>query len=201
MFQENDQGSGKEYSTIVQIIMKDDCEKVIAWRTVSCKMTCYHVSDKKKNVQILSLHFVLTTLVVLFLFEWASSLDQNIDVKKNFIETILVAMIEMWNLYWSAPKDKCNDNAMITLYQLKTNINAQLTKKAAFDALLGGLSMSWNEPPTSPLGVNILASWFKLLFQKFRNVIWGYYFYKTIQTFYFFPHEFLSFIKINFDFH
>ena len=106
---------------------------------------------------------------MLFLFEWASSLDQNIDVKKNFIETILVAMIEMWNLYWSAPKDKCNDNAMITLYQLKTNINAQLTKKAVFDALLRGLSMSWNEPPTSPLGVNILASWFKLLFQKFRN--------------------------------
>ena len=30
MFQENDQGSGKEYSTIMQIIMKDDCEKVIA---------------------------------------------------------------------------------------------------------------------------------------------------------------------------
>ena len=109
-------------------------------------------------------------------------------------------MIEMWNLYWRAPKDKCNDNARITLYQLKTNINAQLTKKAAFDALLCGLSMSWNEPPyQSP--VNILASWFKLLFQKFRNVIWGYYFYKTIQTFYFFPHEFLSFIKINFDFH
>ena len=50
MFQENDQESGKEYSTIVQIIMKDDREKVIAWRMVSCKMTCYHVSDKKKNV-------------------------------------------------------------------------------------------------------------------------------------------------------
>ena len=110
-------------------------------------------------------------------------------------------MIEMWNLYWSAPKDKSNDNSMITLYQLKTNINAQLTKKAAFDVLLRGLSMSWNEPPTSPIGVNILASWFKLHFQKFRNVILGYYIYKTIQTFYFFPHEFLSFIKINFDFH
>ena len=92
---------------------------------------------------------------MLFLFKWAPSLDQNIEVKKNFIETILVAMIEMWNLYWRAPKDKCNDNAMITLYQLKTNINAQLTKKAAFDALLRGLSMSWNEPPTSPLGVYI----------------------------------------------
>ena len=50
MFQENDQESGKEYSTTVQIIIKDDCKKVIAWRTVSCKMTCYHVSDKKKNV-------------------------------------------------------------------------------------------------------------------------------------------------------
>ena len=30
MFQENDQENGKEYSTIVQIIMKDDREKVIA---------------------------------------------------------------------------------------------------------------------------------------------------------------------------
>ena len=40
-----DQETGKEYSTIVQIIVKDDRGK--AWRSLSCKMTCYHVSDEK----------------------------------------------------------------------------------------------------------------------------------------------------------
>ena len=45
-----DQETGKEYSTILQIIVKDDRGKAIAWRSVSCKMTCYHVSDKKKRV-------------------------------------------------------------------------------------------------------------------------------------------------------
>ena len=37
--------------------MKDDRGKAIAWRSVSCKMICYHVSDEK-TVQILSRHFV-----------------------------------------------------------------------------------------------------------------------------------------------
>ena len=32
-------------------------------------------------------------------------------------------------------------------------------------------------------------------------MIWSYYFYKTVQAFFFFPHDFLSFIEINFDFH
>ena len=36
-----DQETGKEYSTIVQIIGKDDRGKVISWRSVSCKMTFY----------------------------------------------------------------------------------------------------------------------------------------------------------------
>ena len=42
-----DQETGKEYSTILQIIVKDDRWKAIAWRLVSCKMTCYHVSEEK----------------------------------------------------------------------------------------------------------------------------------------------------------
>ena len=42
-------------------------------------------------------------------------------------------------------------------------------------------------PLRVPLGVNISASQFKLHFYKLGNVIWGYYFYQTIQTFYFFP--------------
>ena len=36
------QETGKEYSTIVQMIVKDDHGKAIAWRSVSSKMTCYH---------------------------------------------------------------------------------------------------------------------------------------------------------------
>ena len=40
---------GKEYFTIVQMIVKDDHGKAIdAWRSVSFKMTCYHVSDEKQ---------------------------------------------------------------------------------------------------------------------------------------------------------
>ena len=33
---------GQEYSTKVQIIVKADRGKAIAWRSVSCRMTCYH---------------------------------------------------------------------------------------------------------------------------------------------------------------
>ena len=38
---------GQEYSTKVQIIMKADRGKAIAWRSVSCRMTCYHIPDEK----------------------------------------------------------------------------------------------------------------------------------------------------------
>ena len=86
---------GKEYSTIVQIMEKDDRWKAIAWRLISCKMIAYHVSDEK-TVQILSLHFVpslyffpglqsvVTGLVLLFLFERASSPDRRIGTRKKF---------------------------------------------------------------------------------------------------------------------
>ena len=53
---------------------------------------------------------------------------------------------------------------MITLYQLKTNVNARLTNKAASDALPRGHSVCWNEPAMGPLGVNISDSRFKLHF-------------------------------------
>ena len=42
-----DQETGQEYSTIVQVIVKADRGKAIAWRLVSCKMTCYHIPDEK----------------------------------------------------------------------------------------------------------------------------------------------------------
>ena len=50
---------GQEYSKIVQIIEKADRGKAIVWRSVSYKMTCYHIQDEK-TLQILSLHFVPT---------------------------------------------------------------------------------------------------------------------------------------------
>ena len=53
------QEMGQEFSTIVQIIVKADRGKAIAWRSVSCKMTCYYIPDVK-TLQILSLHFVST---------------------------------------------------------------------------------------------------------------------------------------------
>ena len=37
----------KEYSKIVQVIVKADRGKAIAWRSVSWKMTCYHILDEK----------------------------------------------------------------------------------------------------------------------------------------------------------
>ena len=53
------QEMGQEYSTIVQVIVKADRRKAIAWRSVSCKMTCYYIPDVK-TLQILSLHFLPT---------------------------------------------------------------------------------------------------------------------------------------------
>ena len=37
----------KEYSKIVQVIVKADRGKAIAWRSVRWKMTCYHMLDEK----------------------------------------------------------------------------------------------------------------------------------------------------------
>ena len=66
-----DQETGKEYSTILQIIVKDDRGKAIAWRLVSCKITCYHVQTKKKGTflvcilyPVCSLHFVPSLHIV-----------------------------------------------------------------------------------------------------------------------------------------
>ena len=41
------QDTGQEYSTIVQIMVKADRGKAIAWRSVSSKMTSYHIPDEK----------------------------------------------------------------------------------------------------------------------------------------------------------
>ena len=133
-----DQETGKEYSTTVQIIVKDDREKALAWRSVSCKMTCYQVSDKK-TVQILSLHFVpglrsvvhILNLVDIFLPGLQSALrTDRIGIavfvraslksgpkywgsKRDFSETILAAMTDVWTVYWRVPGDKHNDRAIV----------------------------------------------------------------------------------------
>ena len=86
------------------------------------------------------------------------------DSKKYFSETILAAVIDVWTVCWRAPVDKHKDTAMITLYQLKTNANARLNNMAASDTPLRDHSVCWNELATGPLGVDILASQFKLHF-------------------------------------
>ena len=43
---DSDQEMGQEYSTIVQIIVKADRGKAIAWRSLSCKMLSH---TRRKN--------------------------------------------------------------------------------------------------------------------------------------------------------
>ena len=81
----------------------------------------------------------------------------------------MAAMIDVWTVCWRAPVDKHKDRAMIILYQLKTNANARLNNMAASDTPLRDHSVCWNELATGPLGVDILASQFKLHFLEIRN--------------------------------
>ena len=85
-----DQETSKEYSTIVLIIVKDDRGKAIAWLSISCKVTCYHVWEEKKSINsqsafctrpaVCSLHFVLS--------ERASSPDRNVGARKKILVTL-----------------------------------------------------------------------------------------------------------------
>ena len=45
-------------------------------------------------------------------------------------------MIDVWTVCWTASKDKHNDRAMITLYQLKMNANAWLNNMATSNTLI-----------------------------------------------------------------
>ena len=147
-----DQETGEEYSTIVQIIVKDDRRKAISWRSVSCEMTCYHVSDQKKGINSQSAFCTRSAVCILYLvcilcpvcsLQSAFCTDRiGIAVlvraslksgpkywgsKKNLSGTILAAMIDERTVCWRAPEEKHSDRAMITLYQLKMNANARLT--------------------------------------------------------------------------
>ena len=134
-----DQETGEEYSTIVQIIVKDDRRKAISWRSVSCEMTCYHVSDQKKGINTQSAFCTRSAVCILYLIcilcpvcslQSAFCTDRiGIDVlvraslksgpkywgsKKNLSGTILAAMIDEWTVWWRAPEEKHSDRAMIT---------------------------------------------------------------------------------------
>ena len=65
-----DQETGEEYSTIVQIIVKDDRRKAISWRSVSCEMTCYHVSDQKKGINSQSAFCTRSAVSILYWPDW-----------------------------------------------------------------------------------------------------------------------------------
>ena len=84
---------------------------------------------------VCSLHFVLTGLVLLFLFERALSANRKLELEKNSSETILASMIDVWTLCWKAHEEKYSDGAMITFYQLKTNANARLANMGTSNAL------------------------------------------------------------------
>ena len=60
------QEMGHEFSTIVQIIVKTDRGKAIAWRSVSCEMTCYYLPDVK-TLQILSAFCTHSAVYILYL--------------------------------------------------------------------------------------------------------------------------------------
>ena len=175
-----DQETVKEYSKIVQIIVKDDRRKAIAWHSVLVRWHVITYQTKKQYKFSVCISYLVCILYPVCSLQSAFCTDRiGIAVlvraslksgpkywssKKNSSETILAAMIDMWTVCWRAHEEKYNNRVMITLYQLKTDANAQLTNRATSDTLSSGHSVSWNEPATGPLGVNISASRFKLHF-------------------------------------
>ena len=129
-----DQETGKEYSTIVQIIVKDDRGKAIAWLSVSYKMTCYPRIWLKNSINsqfafftqsavcilypVYSLHFVRTGLVLLFLFERASSPDRNIGARKKILVRLSWPLWLMCGLY---VEELTRKSTMIELWLLYTD--------------------------------------------------------------------------------
>ena len=140
-----DQETGREYSSIGKIIGKDDGGTAMAWRSASCKMICYQVSDGETlkilslhfapslqsafctesvfciRSAVCSLHFVLTGLVCCFCSNEPQVRTEILELeKKKFSETFLAAMIDVWTVGWGAPEEKYDDRTIITLYLLPT---------------------------------------------------------------------------------
>ena len=147
---------------------------------------------RKNNLNFQSAFCTQSAVCILYWLDWYCCFclsepqvrTEIMELERKFY-TILAAMIDVLTACWRALEDKHNDRAMSTLYQLKTNANAPLANMAASDAdaLLRGHSVFWNEPATSPLGVNISAFRLKLHFKKFGNVIWCYHCFWTYKYF------------------
>ena len=86
--------------------MKDDRGKAIAWRSVSCKMICYHVSDEK-TVQILSRHFVpslQSAFCTSLRFVPVCSLQSAFFTDRIGIAVFVRASLKSGPKYWSSKK-------------------------------------------------------------------------------------------------
>ena len=129
-----------------------------------------------------SLHFLMTGLVLLFLFERASSPDRNIGARKKILVRLSWPLWLMCGLY---VEELTRKSTMIELWLLYTDWRRTQMRGLPIWRLLMLFRVvtSCVEMNTGLLGVNISASWFKLHFQKFGNVNWGYYFIKPYKHF------------------
>ena len=120
-----DQETGKEYSTIVQIIVKDDRGK--AWRSLSCKMTCYHVSDEKQYKFSVCILSAVCILFLVCIFYPVCGLQFAFCTDRTDIAVFVRASLKSGPKYWSSEK--------IWLCSF---------------ALSRGHRVCWNEPTTGP---------------------------------------------------
>ena len=128
-----------EYSTIVQIIVKDERGDVTFDKLWDDDLLSLNRRKNSINSQstfctqsavcilypVCSMHSAFCTDRIDFNVFVRASLKSGPKYwssKKKKSETILAAMIDVWTVCWRAPEDKHNDRAMITLYQLQTNV-------------------------------------------------------------------------------
>ena len=136
---------------------------------------------------VCSLHFVLTGLVLLFLFQRASSPERNTGARKKILVRLSWPLWLICGLYVEELTRKSTMIGQWLIYTYWRRTQMRGLPIWTFDALSRGHSVCWNEPATGPLGVNISASRFKLHFQKFGIVIWGYYFFNHINILFLSP--------------
>ena len=154
-----------------------DARWVVRWHVITYQT--------KKNFENLSRHFVPSLHFVPGLqsascaerIGIAVSVRASLKSEPKYWSSKKTLLRPSWPLWLICGQEMYRNRAMIIFYQLKTNANVRLTIVATSDALSRGHNVSWNEPATGPLGVNIPASRLKLHFQRFGNVIWGHYFY------------------------
>ena len=94
-----DQEMGQEYSTIVQIIVKADRGKAIAWRSVSCKMTCCHVQTEKQY------KFSVCILYLVCILYPVCSLQSAFCTDRIGIAVFVRASLKSRPEYWTSKKN------------------------------------------------------------------------------------------------